>query len=126
MKLNLNAGEVLALYNLLHERHFRLERDVAGDDVHLQQVHGRLQTAIVSALGGNAKVIDPVGAWLKREQAKIDDLADQNEELKDVVGDLGSILTDDDDEVDVSLGDYPRRKHPPAPTMPKAGRQRRR
>lgn len=83
MKLNLNAKEFLALYNLLHASNCNDGEFKKGDDqdaVHLQQVHNRLRACMISALTG--KETDPVEAWAMREQAKIDALREQNVDIK--------------------------------------------
>jgi hypothetical protein len=129
MKLNINAKELLALYNLLHAKvEAGQEAGDEGDDVQLRQVYNRLRAIIVAGL--TSKAVDPVDSWLKHEQEKIDDLNQQNEQLREVAKDPaqfapvqpGSILTDDDDEVPNDLG-YPKsRKGAPPPNAPRPGK----
>jgi hypothetical protein len=117
MKLNLNSQEVLALHNLLHARYGAdadEDKERSGD-VYLRQVYNRLRACIVSALA--SKATDPFEAWSQREQAKIDDLKQQNDELKEVVTDLASsapvILTIDPSDDDFAEP-YPRRTGNPS------------
>lgn len=135
MKLNINAKELLALYNVLYERFdgrqaYDTKADNDGDpsdETQLRQVYNRLRAIIVAGLTNPNKVIDPVDAWVKHESAKIDRLNDQNEELKADARDPSKfvpvnpadILRDDEDEVPVDLAGYPKaRKGPPNPNMP--------
>jgi hypothetical protein len=127
MKLNINPKELLALYNLLHERlELCQERDVEGDDVQLRLIYGRLRAIIIAGL--TSKAVDPVDSWLGHEQSKVNKLSEQNESLKAEVRDFGGqlpsggILTDDEGEVPSDLA-YPNRfRRPPPPNLPRPGR----
>lgn len=82
---NINAKELVALHNILYERfnarqHPTEEDSYCPDDVQLLQVYNRLRTCIIAAL--SSKNIDPVNVFLNREQAKIDKLKEQNEEVR--------------------------------------------
>lgn len=125
MKLNINAKEVLALYNLLQQISDDLpgEKNNGQDSVHLLQIHGRLKAIIIAGLTDKMIASDspvmpirPIDSWLKHEQAKVDTLNAQNEDIKqsfmnpmnpsefikkqNVVHSTNfDILTDDDDEV---------------------------
>lgn len=137
MKLNINAKELLALYNVLYERfdgrqaYDTKAEGEATDETQLRQVYNRLRAIIVAGLTNPGKVVDPVDSWLKHEAAKIDDLQKQNEDLKTtardpgnfvpVPVDPGSILTDDEDEVPSDLPGYPKRRGAPSPHMPHHG-----
>lgn len=117
MKLNISSKELVALHNLLHEKFctpVQLKYDEAdlreADDVQLRQVYNRLRACIIAALTN--KQVDPVDAFLSREQAKIDNLKAQNEEVKREQTDLAAAMTDltmfpDDD--DYIIPDYPRK-----------------
>lgn len=128
MKLNINAKELLALYNVLYER-FDAERTTrsvedSSDDVQLRQVYNRLKACLVSALTN--KGTDPLDAFLQREQQKIDDLTRENDGLKEAAKELTPkqppvILSADDDEGPDR--EYPR-KGPPSPQMPRPGKHR--
>ena len=120
MKLNLNAKELLALHNLLYERynvHNRCEHKVddprAADDTQLRQVYNRLRACLIAALTN--KQIDPVDAFLSREQAKIDRLHDQNAALRKEGHDLAEAAKQDPDFFvpeegeDYRVPEYPRR-----------------
>lgn len=141
MKLNINAKELLALYNVLYERfdgptghdldEYKADDPSANDAVQLKQVYNRLRAILIAGITNPSKVIDPVDSWLKHESVKIDRLNDQNEVLKEVAKDpdyfvatQGNILTDDDDEIPGDLP-YPKaRKGPPNPNMPHPGKHR--
>lgn len=142
MKLNINAKELLALYNVLYERfdgrhaYDECKAEDSGappsDEAQLRQVYNRLRAIIVAGLTNPSKAVDPVDSWLKHEQAKIDDLKAQNEELRQAASDPenfvpvrpADILTDNEDEVPSDLG-YPKsRKGPPQPHMPHPGKHR--
>ena len=119
MKLNINAKELLALHNLLYERfdggcaHDKCESDNT-DDSQLRQVYNRLRACIVAGLTN--KQLDPVETFLSREQAKIDRLKDQNDEVKrdqvdfatDMARSAKDILVPGEGE-DFNAPDYPRR-----------------
>lgn len=118
MKLNINAKELLALYNLLHDRFegpnaFDTKVPEDGDEMHLHQVHNRLKAWLVAALSN--KQVDPVDAFLTREQAKIDRLKDQNEDIKKETSELADVLRGDPDffvpkdDEDYTAPEYPRR-----------------
>jgi len=143
MKLNINAKELLALYNVLYERfdgpnghdlaEYKAEDPASNDAVQLKQVYNRLRAILIAGITNPTKVIDPVDAWVKHESAKIDRLNDQNEELKIVARDPAKfvpvdpadILRDDDDEVPVDLPGYPKaRKGPQNQNMPHQGKHR--
>jgi hypothetical protein len=126
MKLNINAKELLALYNVLYQRfEGGDDRKEDGDDVQLRQVYNRIKACVLAALTNKAQ--DPLDAFFQHEQAKIDQLAEKNESLKAAVRDPNTfipkpdILSADDDEE--PLREYPR-KQPPPPNMPKPGKHR--
>lgn len=142
MKLNINPKELLALYNVLYERFdggqahdlsdYKADDPTGNDAVQLKQVYNRLRAILIAGLTNPNKSVDPVDSWLKHEQAKIDDLKQQNEELKEVAKDPRhfipvepeNILSDNEDEI---LGDlpYPKvRRGPPNPSMPHPGKHR--
>lgn len=117
MKLNINAKELLALHNMLHDR-FVTCGGVGGDqndpqvadDIQLRQVYNRLRACLIGALAN--RQVDPIDEFMAREQAKIDRLRTQNDEVKKEVSDLVSLASEivvpgDDD--DCELPDYPRR-----------------
>lgn len=130
MKLNINAKELLALYNLLTQVTEQTKDTQEGDAVQLRQIHGRLKAIIIAGLSG--KATDPVDSWLKHEQDKIDKLSDQNQHLKEVARDPSNfapvkpadILTDNEDEVPDDLAYPSKRKGPPPPNMPRPGKHR--
>lgn len=120
MKLNLNAKELLALHNLLYERyeasydgkHYANEDPRASADVQLRQVYSRLKACVIAALSN--RQLDPVDAYFTREQAKIDTLKDQNEELKKEPAGLAKQIADEfsltkEDESYMEIAGYPRR-----------------
>lgn len=117
MKLNINSKELVALHNLLHEKFcdpVQCKYDEtdprAADDVQLRQIYNRLRACIIAALTN--KQVDPVDAFLSREQAKIDTLKAQNEEVKKEQTDLVAAMTDPSmfpDDEDYVLPEYPRR-----------------
>ncbi len=144
MKLNINAKELLALYNVLYERfdgrqaydeYKDEDSSVPTDEMQLRQVYNRLKAIIVAGLINPSKALDPVDSWLKHESVKINDLQRQNDELRAVTSDpdnmvsrsqLANILTDNEDEVSSDLG-YPKpRKGPPGPNMPHQRKHRNR
>ena len=84
-----------------------------GDYLHLAQVHNRLRAWLIAALSN--KQLDPLESFMSREQAKIDKLKDQNEELKKESSSLAEALRSDPDyfvpkaDEDYTTPDYPRR-----------------
>jgi hypothetical protein len=127
MKLNVNAKELLALYNVLYDRFDGPTRPDGcvgdSDAAQLEQVYHRIRSIILGSLSN--KQADPnelFDKWASQEQAKIDRLAKQNDAIKEAtlnpMTPLADILTDNDDEV-VSDLPYPKpRKGPPNPQMP--------
>lgn len=117
MKLNVNAKELLALYNLLHDRFEgpgpQMKEPQDGDDLHLYQVHNRLKAWLIAALSN--KQVDPVESFLAREQVKIDKLKDQNEDVKRAGQELADVIRNDpdffvpQDGEDYTAPEYPRR-----------------
>jgi hypothetical protein len=118
MKLNINAKELVALHNLLHSRlndehEYKEEDPRAVDEVQLRQVYNRLRACMIAALTN--KQIDPVDAFLQREQAKINKLNDQNEAVKKDQASLAATVKNDPDffvpNVDETYDapEYPRR-----------------
>jgi len=103
MKLNINARELLALHNVLHER-FGGPKLPSKDDPEaiLVQLHDRVKACILGALTGKDNA--PFSTWYDDQQRKVEDLKVQNEKLvpKVLLGDLG--------ELDIQAGefDYPR------------------
>lgn len=126
MKLNLSAKEILALHNVLHERCALglqpLTEPADADNVQLRQVYNRLRALMIGALSN--KVVDPVDSWMQHEQAKINELNRQNDELKEVARDpdfFAPKSTDVDDYEKYAL-EYPRRSA--VPSMPRPGKHR--
>lgn len=117
MKLNINSRELVALHNLLHVKFCtpaQFKYDEANpreaDDVQLRQVYNRLRACIIAALAN--KQVDPVDAFLSREQAKIDKLTEQNEEIKKEQADLSKAMLPEDfmlGNEDFEVPEYPRR-----------------
>lgn len=120
MKLNINSKELVALHNLLHEKFCspsQFKYDEAdpreADDVQLRMVYNRLRACIIAALTN--KHIDPVDAFLSKEQAKIDKLKDENEAVKREGQNLADAVKNDpdffvpDEGEDYSVPEYPRR-----------------
>lgn len=143
MKLNINAKELLALYNALYERFdgfnghnlldYKDDDLRANDTTRLRQVYSRLRAIIVAGLTNPNKIVDPIDSWLKHESAKIDRLNDQNAALKDVACDPSKfmpvnpadILHDDEDEVPVDpMGCSNVCKGPPNFSVPYGGKHR--
>ncbi len=124
MKLNINAKELLALYNVLHVMDLNEvtpdSADFDHDTLQLKQVYNRLRAILIAGVTNPGKIVDPVDSWLKHESVKIDELKRANDELRDTASDpnnfvspLVDIMADDGDEV---VGDltYPKvRKGPP-------------
>ncbi len=115
MKLTISAKELLALYNLLDSRYARVfagednykeAGGISNDDDHLRQVHNRLRACIVGAL--TTRAADPVDAFLSKEQAKIDKLKVDLEDVKSEQSDLAVELKFESDESDPDFI-YPRR-----------------
>ncbi len=84
MRFNLNASEVLALHNVLHERAMSHKSTVMSDDIALKQVYNRLRTMLIACLGNNkaAEDVNPLERWLKREQTKVDGLKADLDKVK--------------------------------------------
>jgi len=95
MKLNINAKELLALHNLLYEKFessydgtkYEPGSEEENSNVQLRQVYNRLKACIVAALTN--RQVDPVDAFLSKEQAKIDRL---KEDLTDVKKDQTNLV----------------------------------
>lgn len=127
MKLNLNSKEILALHNLLYDRFdSRHAHDMvddpsaASDETQLRQVYNRLRALLIGALTN--KATDPLEAWMGHEQAKIDGLKSDLDQVKQEQADLarkGPVLPEDflEGNDDYDKREYPRR--PPSPHMPK-------
>ena len=132
MKLNINAKELLALYNVLYERFDGTntafdESPGDSDHVQLKQVYTRLRAILIAGVTNPGKQLDPIDSWLGHEQRKIDGLTQQNEQLKAAAANpdqfiaLKDILNDDDDEIPGDLP-YPKKKGPGG--MPPPGKYR--
>jgi len=119
MKLNINAKELVALHNVLHEK-FSSTRGLdyspddprVADETQLRQVYNRLRACLIAALTN--RQVDPVDAYLTREQAKIDQLKVQNDDIKKEQEDLAATMKDHDFFIpvagdDYEAPDYPRR-----------------
>ena len=117
MKLNISSKELLALHNLLYERYadprkaYEEDHPRASDDTQLRQVYNRLRACLIAGLTN--KQVDPFDAFMSREQAKIDKLKDQNEEIKLGQTELAQLLKEEmmvpDDGEDFAAPEYPRR-----------------
>ncbi len=119
MKLNVNAKELVALHNMLHEKFSQHGQEFAADDPRgadesqLRQVYNRVRACIISSL--SEKQPDPLDVFLAQEQAKIDKLKDQNEEIKkEQLGLVAAIKDPDffvaqDDGEEYQVPEYPRR-----------------
>lgn len=125
MKLNINAKELLALYNLLQQvvQAVPEEKAVYGDALQLRQIYDRVRSILLGSLSNKHEdALDPFDAWAKSQQEKIDNLAKANDVIKEATlrptTPLSEILTDDEDEVPSDLP-YPKpRKGPTNPQMP--------
>jgi hypothetical protein len=123
MKLNINAKELLALHNALYERfegsdrkgtHFADEDPRSTDDAQLRQVYGRLKACIVGALTGRG--LDPVDAWAAKEQAKIDKLSEELNDVKQEQTELAKLAPENldvDQDDDFAYLEYPRKGRGP-------------
>jgi len=78
MKLNINAKELLALYNVLYERYeiqHPFEKEyIEGDprattDEQLRQIYNRVKSIVVASLGN--KMVDPLDSWLEGQRRKL-------------------------------------------------------
>jgi hypothetical protein len=131
MKLNINAKELLALYNVLYER-FEvdspmkefMEEDPRGQThEQLRQLYNRVKACLVASLTN--RMIDPLDSWLEGQRRKIDQLNDQNEGVKQEAKDLVEKATDQPqrpvvlsaEDTEVLPDSYPRRR-PPPPVIP--------
>lgn len=133
MKLNINAKELLALYNVLYERYEAChdyakeyeENDPRGaTDEQLRQVYNRVKAIVVASLSN--KMVDPLDSWLQGQSRKVAELADQNEHVKQEARELadekgGSPIVLSAEDTDMLPDSYPR-KAPPSPRMPGPGK----
>lgn len=133
MKLNINAKELLALYNVLYERYeacydyakeYQEGDPRAATDEQLRQVYNRVKAIVVASL--SSKIVDPLDSWMEGQSRRIGELKDQNEKVKQDARDLAEeksdspvILSAEDTEV---LPDSYPRKRPPPPVMPRGGK----
>lgn len=113
MKLELNIKEWLALYGLL-------ERQAANPDKHLVEVQNRMKATLVSALTSLDR--EPFERWFDVTQRKIDVLKQENTNVKQSMA-TTPVLTDDDNEFEVEITEYPKN---PTRTPPGKGGHRRR
>jgi hypothetical protein len=102
VKLVLTARETLALYDTLRDRLKGWDVDLAesggdaelcgpaGAEQHLYQVYDRIRAAVIGSLSTPAP--DVVEKFFAREQAKIDALKRQNDEVLREQGELGAQL----------------------------------
>lgn len=92
MKLTISAKELLALHNLLRDNlkfnGMKMDDTQSSEEEPLRQVYGRIRACVLSSLSN--KLVDPIDNWFDREQAKIDALRDQNEDVKRYQNDLAS------------------------------------
>jgi len=132
MKLNINARELLALYNVLYERFeaggVRCDDDEelkpSSTDDQLRQLYNRIKACLVTSL--STKMVDPLDNWLEGQRRKIGQLEEQNGAVAEQARQLAAdkkvvVMSAGDDEADVHHA-YPRRA--PNPIIPKGGRFR--
>jgi hypothetical protein len=121
MKLNINPKELLALHNLLHERFCDYPgggpadpNARSADDIQLHQVYNRLRSIVVASLSNQrSNPVEQFEAFFNKEQAKIDKLKEQNDDIKKeqagLAEQLGVQPADFDGDDDYVVPDYPRR-----------------
>ena len=89
MKLDINAKELLALYNVLYEC-FEVHSDnsiyVADDphgstDTNLYELYKRVRACILASLGATNPT-SALDSWVEGQQRAIDKLEEQNEKVK--------------------------------------------
>jgi hypothetical protein len=103
MKLNLNARELLAVYDLLHDT--CIEGDASSRGQLLQQVHSRLKAFILNSLSDRQKE-DDLRSWLDGQRKKITELQSTGQPSTEPADALDG--TDD-----YQVPDYPRRNSGP-------------
>jgi len=112
VKLNVNAKEFLALYNLLHQRiEIDDDRQYEGDEVQLHQIYGRMKSCLISSLSSD-KHEDVFGTWFTQEKAKIDKLNEQLGNVKKEQADLKKSTSTSADVGELIEDDYVRPEYP--------------
>lgn len=79
MTLTVSSKEILALYDLLYTkfRNYPVRDDSSDqDEIALHQIYTRLRTCILSSLKNG---VDPVNAFIEREEQKIVALGQQDD-----------------------------------------------